>query len=138
MNSSQPATQTQPKNSNQSSSTAPFAPSEASISTLTTELRLILVEVQKGVNATYDAECKVADRQTALDRAYALAYMNNQGTVEDRRQMAILQTAEERLAVDSAKAEWNRCKSKMKALEMSQMSLQTQSRLIETELKVLK
>jgi len=138
VNSSRPATSTVQPNSNQSFSTAPFAHSEASISTLTTELRLILVEVQKGVNATYDAECKVADRQTALDRAYALAFMNSQGTVEDRKQLATLQTAQERLEVDLARAEWNRCKSKMKALEMSQMSLQTQSRLIETELKVLK
>jgi len=138
VNSSQPATPTVPPNSNQSFSTAPFAHSEASISTLTTELRLILVEVQKGVNATYDAECRVADRQTELDRAYALCYINTQGTVEDRKQIATLKTAEERLAVDLAKAEWNRCKSKMKALEMSQMSLQTQCRLIETELKTLK
>lgn len=108
------------------------------LNSLAQELNQILIEVQKGVSATYDAECKVADRQTALDRAYALAYINNQGTVEDRKQLAVLQTAQERLEVDLAKAEWNRCRSKMKALEMAQMSLQTQSRLIETELKTLK
>lgn len=102
------------------------------------ELNRILTEVQKGVSATYDAECKVADRQAVLDKAYATSYINTQGTVEDRKQLATLQTAQERFEVDLAKAEWNRCRSKMKALEMAQMSLQTQSRLIETELKVLR
>ena len=108
------------------------------LNSLAQELSQILTEVQKGVSATYDAECKVADRQAILDRAYATSYINVQGTVEDRKQLATLQTAQERLEVDLAKAEWNRCRSKMKALEMAQMSLQTQSRLIETELKTLK
>ena len=101
------------------------------------ELNQILTEVQKGVSATYDAECKVADRQAVLDKAYATSYINVQGTVEDRKQLATLQTAQERFEVDLAKAEWNRCRSKMKALEMAQMSLQTQSRLVETEIKTL-
>lgn len=109
-----------------------------SISTVLTELRHIQAEVQKGVSATYDAECKVADRQAVFDRAYAKAFINTQGTIKDRESVAALQTAQERFEVDLAKAEWNRCRSKMKALEMAQMSLQTQSRLIETELKTLR
>lgn len=101
------------------------------------ELRLIQTEVQKGIKALYDCEIKLADAENAYDRELQLAFMNAQGTVADRQAVSRLQASEKRLAADLHKAEYNRVKAKLKALEMAQMSLQTQSRLIETELKTL-
>lgn len=102
------------------------------------ELRHIQTEVQKGIKALYDSECKLADSENAYERELQLAFMNAQGTVADRNAISRLQASDKRLAADLAKAEYNRVKAKLKALEMAQMSLQTQSRLIETELKTLR
>ena len=102
------------------------------------ELRHIQTEVQRGIAALYDAECKVADSENAYDRELQLAFMNAQGTVADRQAVSKLQASEKRLLADLSKAEFNRIKAKLKALEMAQMSLQTQSRLMETELKTLR
>lgn len=102
------------------------------------ELRHIQTEVQRGIAALYDSECKLADAENAYERELQLAFMNAQGTVADRQAISRLQASEKRLLADLAKAEFNRVKAKLKALEMAQMSLQTQSRLIETELRTLK
>jgi hypothetical protein len=102
------------------------------------ELRHIQTEVQRGIAALYDSECKLADTENAYERELQLSFMNAQGTVADRQAISRLQASEKRLLADLAKAEFNRVKAKLKALEMAQMSLQTQSRLIETELRTLK
>jgi hypothetical protein len=102
------------------------------------ELRHIQTEVQRGIAALYDCECKLADAENAYDRELQLSFMNAQGTVADRTAVSRLQASEKRLLADLAKAEYNRVKAKLKALEMAQMSLQTQSRLMETELKTLR
>jgi hypothetical protein len=102
------------------------------------ELRHIQTEVQRGITALYDCECKLADTENSYERELQLAFMNAQGTVADRTAISRLQASEKRLLADLAKAEFNRVKAKLKALEMAQMSLQTQSRLIETELKTLR
>lgn len=101
-------------------------------------LRLIQADVQRGIGALYDAECKLADKEAAHEKALQLAFMNATGTVADRTAVSRLQAADARLEADLAKAEHNRIKAKLKALEMAQMSIQTQSRLMETELKTLR
>ena len=102
------------------------------------ELRHIATEVQRGISALYDCECKLADAENAYDRDVQLAFMNAQGTVADRTAVSRLQASDKRLAADLAKAEYNRVKAKLKALEMAQMSIQTQARLLETEIKTFK
>lgn len=102
------------------------------------ELQIIRNDVQRGILALYDAECKVADKEAAHEKALQLAFMNAQGTVADRTAVSRLQASDARLEADLAKAEYNRVKAKLKALEMAQMSIQTQSRLMETELRTLK
>jgi hypothetical protein len=66
-----------------------------------------------------------------LDRAESLALLESQGTVVDRQATAKLKTEEERLAVDLAKAQLNRVKTKLRMLSESQMSVQTQARMVE-------
>lgn len=125
-----------------SSSTSLIEPSESQLADtptgITQELHRIRAEVQRGIMALYDAECKVADREAAHERELQLAFMNAQGTVADRTAVSRLQASDARLEADLAKAEFNRIKAKLKALEMAQMSIQTQSRLMETELKTLR
>jgi len=102
------------------------------------QLHHIAIEMERGVGVTYDAQVRYADADNEAQKAYALAFINCQGTVEDRKQIARLQTADAFLKAELAKAEWDRCRLKMKQLENRQMSTQTASRLIEVELKVLK
>lgn len=102
------------------------------------ELQRIQAEASKGVSFTYDAECKLADAENSYEKTLQLAFMNAEGTVADRTAVSRLQAADSRLQADLAKAEWNRCRSKMKQLELAQMSTQTIARQLETEMKVLR
>ena len=112
---------------------------EITLSSVMTQLQQITLELSKGTNATYDAEVRLADAEHAYERELNLSLLNNQvGTVADRTAVAKLQASELRLKADLARAEWNRCKSKMKTLELAQMSAQTAARLLETELKALR
>lgn len=122
-----------------SSSTEPsaFTPENTLIGTIS-ELRHIQAEVQRGIAVLYDCEVKLVDAENAYDREVQLAFMNAQGTVADRQAVSRLQASEKRLAADLCKAEFNRVKAKLKALEMAQMSIQTQARLLETEIKTFR
>lgn len=102
------------------------------------ELHRIQTEAAKGVQALYDAECRLADAENAYERELQLAFIEAQGTVADRTAVSRLKAADARLKADLAKAEWNRVKLKMKQLELAQMSTQTIARQIETELRVLR
>jgi len=110
-----------------------FTPSQ-----IVAELYRIQSEAAKGVGALYDAECKLADAENAYERRLQLAFINAAGTVADRTAVSRLQAADDRLAADLAKAEYNRVRAKMKQLELAQMSTQTIARQLETELKVLR
>lgn len=99
------------------------------------QLTVIRHEAHRGIDAQYDAERKLAEATLALDTAEAKALLNAQGTVVDRQAVAKLQTADERLAVDLARAEYNRVKTKLRLLEQAQMSVQTQARLVEMTYK---
>jgi hypothetical protein len=80
------------------------------------ELQRLTTEMDKGANALYDAECKMADAESAYDKAVSLAFLNNAGTVADRQAVAKLQAVEEKLKADLAKAEYNRVRTKLKTL----------------------
>jgi hypothetical protein len=103
--------------------------------TVIRQLVEIRAEAQKGVNAQYDAELKLAAASLALDTAEARALLDAQGTVVDRQAVAKLKTEKERLDEAIARAEFNRVKTKMRLLEQAQMSVQTQGRLIELMFK---
>ena len=129
--------QQQPLSSTSSIEQSEFKPSDTPLMVMA-ELSHIRAEVQKGISVLYDSECKLADAENAYERELQLAFINAQGTVADRTAVSRLQASEKRLAADLAKAEYNRVKTKLKALEMAQMSIQTQARLMETELKTLR
>ena len=41
------------------------------------ELQRLTREMDKGANALYDSECKLADAEAAYDRAVSLAFISN-------------------------------------------------------------
>lgn len=139
MNLSPEGNQIQQQSSSHSSLTEPSAlPPESSLIGIVGELRHTQTEIQRGIGILYDCEIKLADAENAYDRELQLAFMNAQGTVADRTAVSRLQASDKRLAADLAKAEYNRVKAKLKALEMAQMSIQTQARLLETEIKTFR
>ena len=138
-NSSIKGSQMEPQSSSLSSLTEQSVlPPENTLMGIVQELRLTAAEVQRGISVLYDCEVKLADAENAYDRELQLAFMNAQGTVADRQAISRLQASDKRLAADLAKAEYNRVKAKLKALEMAQMSIQTQARLLETEIKTFR
>jgi hypothetical protein len=89
--------------------------------------------MDKGSNALYDAECKLADADAAYDKAVSLAFLNNQGTVADRQAVAKLQSVEEKLKADLARAEFNRVKVKMKTLSDQATMMAVMSKNVELQ-----
>jgi len=139
VNSSLKANPIQPLNSSSTSLTEPSeSPPQDTPMGVVAELSRIRAEVQRGIGILYDAECKLADKEASYEKTLQLAFINAQGTVADRTAISRLQAADARLEADLAKAEWNRVKAKLKALEVAQMGIQTSARLMETELKTLR
>ena len=101
-------------------------------------LQDISAEMTRGLGVLYDSECKLADAEAHYEKTLQMAFINAQGTVADRTAISRLQAADARLEADLAKATYNRVKTKLKQLELQQMSTQTAARMIETELKVLR
>ena len=80
------------------------------------EIRRLTAEAAKAPAAIFDAETQVAEKQLAFDRKSALEFMNAQGTVADRENIAKLNSGAERFELELAKAELNRVKNKAKQL----------------------
>lgn len=102
------------------------------------ELQAIQAEMSRGLSVLFDSEVKLADAEANYEKTLQMAFINAQGTVADRTAISRLQAADARLEADLAKATYNRVKTKLKQLELAQMSTQTAARMIETELRVLK
>ncbi len=97
------------------------------------ELQRLTAEMDRGSNALYDAECKMADAEAAYDKAVSLAFINNQGTVADRQAVAKLQSVDEKLKADLARAEFNRVKTKMKTLSDQATMMAVMSKNVELQ-----
>jgi len=97
------------------------------------ELQRLTAEMDRGSNALYDAECKMADAEAAYDKAVSLAFINNQGTVADRQAVAKLQSVDQKLQADLARAEFNRVKTKMKTLSDQATMMAVMSKNVELQ-----
>ena len=97
------------------------------------ELQRLTAEMDRGSNALYDAECKMADAEAAYDKAVSLAFINNQGTVADRQAVAKLQSLDQKLQADLARAEFNRVKTKMKTLSDQATMMAVMSKNVELQ-----
>lgn len=107
-----------------------------SISSLIQELQRLISLSEKGNNAIYDAEVKLAEAENQLDLIEQRAFIKASGSVAERTALARLEAAEARLARDLAKAEMNRVRTKIKSIEQAIMATQTMAKLTELESRI--
>jgi hypothetical protein len=86
------------------------------------ELQRIQRELDKAPEALYRAEIKLAELEAECDRIEALAFLDGEGTGQDRSARARLAVSPVRLQRDIAKAELNRVRTKIKVLESAAVS----------------
>jgi chromosome segregation ATPase len=99
------------------------------------QLAELTAENSKGYEALYQAEVALAQAEHDLDTVEQKAFIRHQGTVADRQANARLESAQNRLQRDLRRAEMNRIKMKIKALETAIMASATQAKLIQSELR---
>jgi hypothetical protein len=103
------------------------------ISEIQKQLAELIQENQRGSTALFEAEKELAEAEYDLDLAEQKAYLNANGTVRDREAIARLESADLRLARDLRRAELNRIRQKIKAIETASMVLATQAKLMSQE-----
>lgn len=96
-------------------------------------LREIRDMSDKGLKLLAERERELVMADLEVNRVEALAYLEAQGTVEDRKQIARLAGLECRQAAELLRVEVSRIKLKLKQLSENQMSVQTSARMIELE-----
>jgi Tfp pilus assembly protein PilX len=100
------------------------------------QLTELVNENYRGVNAVYQAEAKLAQAEYDLDTAEQTAFISAEGSVAERTAIAKLNSAEKRLERDLARAEFNRVKLKLKAIESALMASATQAKLLSVEIRL--
>ena len=105
-------------------------------SELIQELATLTAENKRGVEALFAAEVALAEAEHELDLVEQKSFIRNQGTIADRTALAKLDSADARLQRDLKRAELNRIKMKVKALESALMAVATQAKLLQAEIKI--
>lgn len=100
------------------------------------QLAELTAENSKGYEALYQAEVALAQAEHDLDLIEQKAFIKHQGTVADRNAVARLEAAEARLQRDLRKAEANRIRMKIKAIESALMASATQAKLLQAETRI--
>lgn len=100
------------------------------------QLAALTQENDKGADALYAAEVRLAEAEHELDLVEQKAFIKAQGTVADRTALAKLESADARLQRDLRKAEANRIRMKIKSLETNIMAVATQAKLIQAETRL--
>lgn len=100
------------------------------------QLAALTQENDKGADALYEAEVRLAEAEHELDLVEQKAFIKAQGTVADRTALAKLESADARLQRDLRKAEANRIRMKIKSLETNIMAVATQAKLIQAETRL--
>jgi len=103
---------------------------------LTRTLSELTQENFKGVSAVFDAEIKLADAEMALDLAEQRAFLATDGSVAHKTAVAKLESVEQRHARDIARAQLNRVKLKLRAVESAIMASGIQAKLMGAEMKM--
>jgi hypothetical protein len=90
------------------------------------DLRMVRGGISRGPDKLYDAEVNAETLELAAQKAEDVAFFMNEGSVDARKAAARLAAEAELTAAVVARAEYNRVRAKIKALELEQMSLQTE------------
>jgi hypothetical protein len=97
------------------------------------QLADLIAENQRGATALFEAERLLAEAEYELDTTEQKAFIRAEGTVRNREALSRLEAAEKRLQRDLRRAEFNRVKVKIKAIETGIMALATQAKLTQAE-----
>ena len=100
------------------------------------QLAELIQENARGSTALFEAEKALAEAEYDLDLCEQKAYIKASGTVRDREAIAKLESADLRLQRDLRRAEFNRIKAKVKAIESASIMLSTQAKLIQQETRL--
>lgn len=103
---------------------------------ISSQLSELVQENYRGVNAVFEAERKLAEAEYDLDTIEQTAFIGSEGNVAERNAQSKLESAEKRLARDLAKAEFNRVKLKLRAVESAMMASATQAKLLAVETRL--
>jgi hypothetical protein len=103
---------------------------------LARQLAELTQENYRGVTAVFEAEKKLAEAEYKLDGIEAKSFLKATGNVAERTAQSRLSSADARLERDLAKAEFNRVKLKLKAIESALMASATQAKLLAVESRV--
>ena len=95
------------------------------------ELNRLMGESQKGIQALYDAEINVANLDAEYERAWSLATIEATGTALDRQAIAKLACIDKKLALDIAKAELVRVKTKLRAIDSASVATSVIAKQVE-------
>ena len=100
------------------------------------ELQELTQTNRRGVDALFEAESDLAEKERELDKVEAASFLEAQGTVADRQALARLEAADARFARDIAKAKVNRVRTKLKTIESELIAQSTMSKLMQAEMKL--
>lgn len=103
------------------------------IQEIQSQLAELIAENSKGSTALFEAERALAEAEYELDTAESKSFLKAEGTVADRNALSRLESAKARLERDLRKAELNRIKQKIRAIETASIVLATQAKLINSE-----
>jgi hypothetical protein len=105
------------------------------LSEIQSQIAELIAENSKGSTALFEAEKALAEAEYDLDLTEQKAFIAADGTVRDREAIARLKSAQLRLERDLRKAELNRIRIKIRAIETGLMALGTQAKLIGVEFR---
>lgn len=94
------------------------------------DLRTVRAGLAQGSERLYAAEVNAETLELAAQKAEDLAFFANEGSVDARKAAARLAAEDELSAAIVARAEHNRVKARIKALELEQTSLQTEMKYL--------
>lgn len=105
-------------------------------SNIISELQELIQINRKGVDALFEAEQELAEKENALDKVESQAFLDAQGTVADRQALARLEAADARFERDLSKAKVNRVRTKLRVIESAIMANATMSKIMQAEMKL--
>ena len=105
-------------------------------SNIISELQELTQINRKGVDALFEAEQELAEKENALDKVESQAFLDAQGTVADRQALARLEAADARFERDLSKAKVNRIRTKLRVIESASMANATMSKIMQAEMKL--
>ena len=100
------------------------------------ELAELTAENRKGVEVYASVMEHLARCENTLDTTEARAFISATGSVAERQAVAKLESADARLERDLAKAQVDRVRAKLRAIESSIMASATAAKMVQAEMKL--